>query len=44
MTLTRRPSPFDELLTLRRAMARQVDDAVLVPLSGHPGAGHAAKA
>jgi HSP20 family protein len=38
MTLTRRPSPFGELLTLRQAMDRLLDDTMFRPLSGFAGA------
>ncbi len=38
MTLTRRPSPFGELVTLRQAMDRLFDDTVFRPLAGF-GAG-----
>ena len=34
MTLTRRPSPFGELLTLRQAVDRLFDDNVFQPASG----------
>ena len=37
MTLTRRPSPFGELVTLRQAMDRLFDDAVFRPWSGGSG-------
>ena len=33
MTITRRPSPFSELLTLRQAMDRLFDDTVFRPFS-----------
>jgi HSP20 family protein len=39
MTLTRRPSPFGELVTLRQAMDRLFDDTVFRPLSAYPGNG-----
>ncbi len=39
MTLTRRPSPFSELVTLRQAMDRLFDDTVFRPLSGYPATG-----
>ena len=34
MTLTRRPSPFSELVTLHQAVDRLSDNTVLQPLSG----------
>jgi hypothetical protein len=34
MTNTGRPSPFGELVTLRQAMDRLIDDTVLRPLAG----------
>ena len=34
MTLTRRPSPFGELLTLRQAMDRLFDDTMFRPFAG----------
>lgn len=34
MTLTRRPSPFGELVTLRQAMDRLFDDTLFRPLGG----------
>ena len=37
MTLTRRPSPFGELVTLRQAMDRLFDDTVFRPYSGGSG-------
>ena len=39
MTITRRPSPFSELATLRQATDRLSDDTVLRPLAAgtHPG-------
>ena len=37
MTLTRRPSPFGELVTLRQAMDRLFDDTVFRPYSGGNG-------
>jgi HSP20 family protein len=37
MTLTRRPSPFGELVTLRQAMDRLFDDTVFRPYSGSTG-------
>jgi hypothetical protein len=36
MTLTRRPSPFGELVTLRQATDRLFDDNVFRPLVGAP--------
>ena len=36
MTLTRRPSPFSELVTLRQAMDRLFDDTVFRPLTAYP--------
>ena len=39
MTLTRRPSHFGELVTLRQAMDRLFDDAVFRPLGGSVAAG-----
>ena len=38
MTLTRRPSSFSELVTLRQAMDRASGDTVFRPLSGAAGA------
>jgi len=38
MTLTRRPSPFGEFVTLRQAMDRLVDDTVFRPYSSGNGA------
>lgn len=35
MTLTRRPSPFSELVTLRQAMDRLFDDTVFRPLTAY---------
>jgi HSP20 family protein len=35
MTLTRRPSPFSELVTLRQAMDRLFDDTVYRPYAGN---------
>jgi HSP20 family protein len=37
MTLTRRPSPFGELLTLRQAMDRLFDDTMFRPFNGVAG-------
>jgi HSP20 family protein len=37
MTLTRRPSPFGELLTLRQAMDRLFDDTMFRPFSAVAG-------
>ncbi len=37
MTLTRRPSPFGELLTLRQAMDRLFDDPMFRPFNGVAG-------
>lgn len=37
MTLTRRPSPFGELLTLRQAMDRLFDDTMFRPLTRFAG-------
>ena len=37
MTLTRRPSPFGELLTLRQAMDRLFDDTMFRPMGGFAG-------
>src|SRR5512142_3506726 len=37
MTLTRRPSPFGELLTLRQAMDRLFDDTMFRPFNGFAG-------
>ena len=39
MTLTRRPSPFSELVTLRQAMDRLFDDTVFRPLTAYAGQG-----
>ncbi len=39
MTLTRRPSPFGELVTLRQAMDRLFDDTVFRPLAAYSGNG-----
>lgn len=41
MTLTRRPSPFSELVTLRQAMDRLFDDTVFRPFAADGGAGFA---
>jgi HSP20 family protein len=37
MTMTRRPSPFGELMTLRQAMDRLFDDTMLRPFNGFTG-------
>ena len=37
MTLTRRPSPFGELMTLRQAMDRLFDDPMFRPFNGYSG-------
>jgi HSP20 family protein len=37
MTLTRRPSPFGELMTLRQAMDRLFDDTMFRPFTGFTG-------
>jgi HSP20 family protein len=39
MTLTRRPSPFSELVTLRQAMDRLFDDTVFRPYTAFAGNG-----
>lgn len=39
MTLTRRPSPFSELVTLRQAMDRLFDDTVFRPFTAYVGNG-----
>jgi hypothetical protein len=39
MTLTRRPSPFSELVTLRPAMDRLFDDTVFRPYTAYNGHG-----
>jgi HSP20 family protein len=39
MTMTRRPSPFSELVTLRQAMDRLFDDTVFRPYSSLAGSG-----
>lgn len=41
MTLTRRPSPFGELLTLRQAMDRLFDDTMYRPFTGIAGTEYA---
>ena len=41
MTLTRRPSPFGELMTLRQAMDRLFDDTMYRPLTGIAGTEYA---
>jgi hypothetical protein len=41
MTMTRRPSPFGELMTLRQAMDRLFDDMTFRPFSGFAGTEHA---
>jgi HSP20 family protein len=41
MTLTRRPSPFGELMTLRQAMDRLFDDTMYRPLAGIVGTEYA---
>jgi HSP20 family protein len=43
MTLTRRPSPFGELVTLRQAMDRLFDDTVFRPYAGGTGDGDVAR-
>ncbi len=43
MTLTRRPSPFGELVTLRQAMDRLFDDTIYRPLSAVNGGGELAR-
>lgn len=43
MTLTRRPSPFGELVTLRQAMDRLFDDTVFRPAAGGNGYGDFAR-
>ena len=43
MTLTRRPSPFSELVTLRQAMDRLFDDTVFRPLTAYQGNGDFAR-
>lgn len=39
MTLVRRPSPFSELVTLRRAMDHLFDDTIFRPFTAYPGRG-----
>jgi HSP20 family protein len=39
MTLTRRPSPFGELVTLRQAMDRLFDDTIFRPYTAFSGSG-----
>jgi HSP20 family protein len=41
MTMTRRPSPFSELVTLRQAMDRLFDDTVFRPLATFESGGSA---
>jgi len=41
MTLTRRPSPFGELMTLRQAMDRLFDDTMFRPFAGFAGTEYA---
>ncbi|HEY5434711.1 MAG TPA: Hsp20/alpha crystallin family protein [Candidatus Limnocylindrales bacterium] len=43
MTLTRRPSPFSELVTLRQAMDRLLDDTVFRPYWAFNGNGDLAR-
>ena len=43
MTLTRRPSPFGELVTLRQTMDRLFDDTVFRPFTAYPGNGDLAR-
>src|SRR4051812_42265843 len=43
MTLTRRPSPFSEVVTLRQAMDRLFDDTVFRPLSAYSRQGDLAR-
>jgi HSP20 family protein len=43
MTLTRRPSPFSELVTLRQAMDRLFDDTVFRPYTAYAGSGDLAR-
>ena len=43
MTLTRRPSPFSELVTLRQAMDRLFDDTVFRPYAAYTGNGDLAR-
>jgi HSP20 family protein len=43
MTLTRRPSPFSEVVSLRQAMDRLFDDTVFRPLSAYSRQGDLAR-
>jgi HSP20 family protein len=43
MTLSRRPSPFSELVTLRQAMDRLFDDTVFRPFTAYTGNGDLAR-
>ena len=43
MTLTRRPSPFGEFVTLRQTMDRLFDDTVFRPFTAYPGNGDLAR-
>ena len=43
MTMTRRPSPFSELVTLRQAMDRLFDDTVFRPLTAYTTNGELAR-
>ena len=43
MTMTRRPSPFSELVTLRQAMDRLFDDTVFRPFTAYTGNGDFAR-
>jgi HSP20 family protein len=43
MTLSRRPSPFSELVTLRQAMDRLFDDTVFRPLTAYANQGDLAR-
>jgi len=43
MTITRRPSPFSELVTLRQAMDRLFDDTVFRPFAAFGGGGDLAR-
>jgi len=43
MTMTRRPSPFSELVTLRQAMDRLFDDTVFRPLTAYGNHGDMAR-
>ena len=43
MTLSRRPSPFSELVTLRQAMDRLFDDTVFRPLTAYSNHGDLAR-